>query len=508
MQPTNVVRPSQIPELVIEGNALVPVEESLHTDIPSVGGRTDTGVTENSGSLIEQFTSMIFSIFSKIIPSGSGDHTQQAHEIQSTQMSAVAKIGERNIRIKSAPADEVSDSIETLISDFVLEGILSKLFVGQSGQNGLSDLMKSRAVCRRWDRVVSQVCSKNQLCVGTAALSVIFRKSCRLRGSSWDIRQISVQLPPPCLQQIYFFKDMFGNSTQTRICEGLTRSLQTSKDFNKIKIIVGAVVDTLDFCPQFLNRGGYMQNIRSKQLQKDLIDVDPYYFMFLSPQEREDREIVLHAVKKKGNNLYWASDLLRADREIVLEAMSNGATCLSTVSLQLRDDREVVLKAVSNYGLVILYASSALQLDRGIALAAVQNNGESLQYLSDTFRDDEEICSVAVQTDGLGLKFASQAIRDNDAVVLKAVQNQSDALEYASVRLRTDKKFILAAIRNGIPLSGLHSFYYYVGEELQNDKEIALELVKIDKNFYRRLKRTLREDEEIKRAVEGFNFDD
>ena len=63
---------------------------------------------------------------------------------------------------------------------------------------------------------------------------------------------------------------------------------------------------------------------------------------------RNDREVVLTAVKKDGGALEWASGRLRNDREVVLTAVAKNGCALRDASKALCNDREVVLTAVAN----------------------------------------------------------------------------------------------------------------------------------------------------------------
>ena len=400
----------------------------------------------------------------------------------------------RNVRAEQNPAGDVSD-MEMKIFDFVLAEILLKLFVGQLPSEGILDLVRSRGVCRRWNRVVSGVFLGSQR-VWTAALGAVFRKSCRFRDYFDCIQPTSVQFPP-YLRQIPLFGDMFENTqTTTRLCQGLTRSLKDSKDPNKIKIIVDAVADTVRFCPDFLVRKGYMQYVQSKALHKELISLDSSYFALLSSKDQEDREIVLHAVGKgKAIALNFTSAALRADREIILKAVSTHGESLMYASSALKNDREVVLTAVKESGLSIKYASELLKRDRELVLAAVRQSGDALEFLSGEFQDDDEVVSEAMRTSGGALQYASLRMRDNKGIVLQAVQQDGASLEHASSDLQADKEVVLAAVQQkGWAIR-------HARGTARTDKGIALAAVQQCKDVFIVLEKSLQEDDEICQAA-------
>ena len=83
-------------------------------------------------------------------------------------------------------------------------------------------------------------------------------------------------------------------------------------------------------------------------------------------------------------------------RAVVLGAMeyeyygSVDAMALEYVAERLKDDRGVVLAAVRKNGMALQYASERLKDDREVVLAAVRNNEMALQYASKRLQDDSE----------------------------------------------------------------------------------------------------------------------
>ena len=73
---------------------------------------------------------------------------------------------------------------------------------------------------------------------------------------------------------------------------------------------------------------------------------------------------MLAACKKDGQSLYYASSELRDDKEVVLAAVKNKPIILKYASLRLRDDKDVVTAALENEKKlvkdVVSYASDRL----------------------------------------------------------------------------------------------------------------------------------------------------
>ncbi len=57
---------------------------------------------------------------------------------------------------------------------------------------------------------------------------------------------------------------------------------------------------------------------------------------------RNDKEVVIEAVKQDGLTLYYASDDLQDDKEVVIEAVKQDGEALYLASGRLQDDKEVL----------------------------------------------------------------------------------------------------------------------------------------------------------------------
>lgn len=90
--------------------------------------------------------------------------------------------------------------------------------------------------------------------------------------------------------------------------------------------------------------------------------------------------------KRNGSPLQFASDRLKNDKEIVLEAVKANGYALQFASDELKSDKEIVLKAVKESGYALKYASDELKNDIEIVLEAVKENGYALKYASDELK--------------------------------------------------------------------------------------------------------------------------
>jgi len=126
---------------------------------------------------------------------------------------------------------------------------------------------------------------------------------------------------------------------------------------------------------------------------------------------REDREVVLAAVKKNGRSLEYAEGGLRADREVVLAAVKQYGQALQFAEGGLEADREVVLAALQQNGLAICYAEGCLRADSEVVLAAVKQNAWAICYAEGGLDADREVVLAAVKQDGGAIFYAKGGLK-------------------------------------------------------------------------------------------------
>lgn len=135
----------------------------------------------------------------------------------------------------------------------------------------------------------------------------------------------------------------------------------------------------------------------------EMIESNVYTLMYFSKEQKNNKEIILAAVKKDGENLYYASDALKNDREVVLEAVTKTGAALRHASEEFRDDKDVVLKAIEERGLysVFRYASDNLKADKDTVLKAIDVYVFDLKYASLELQDDYDLLKLLKQKDVL-----------------------------------------------------------------------------------------------------------
>lgn len=117
---------------------------------------------------------------------------------------------------------------------------------------------------------------------------------------------------------------------------------------------------------------------------------------YADPVLRADREVVLAAVAVHGEHLQYADDSLKGDRELVLQAVRQGFYLQNLPGgSALLSDRDLVLEAVTKDGDNLRYADAVFCADREVVLAAARSKSSCIHYASEELRDsDPEISQL------------------------------------------------------------------------------------------------------------------
>lgn len=218
----------------------------------------------------------------------------------------------------------------------------------------------------------------------------------------------------------------------------------------------------------------------------DIVSLSAEAFQQASPQLKENKDVVLRAIrnnksalqfaslalranknfmlqstKHNGLTLEFASDELRNDRQLALEAIKQDLGSLQFVSKELRDNQEFMLDAEKENVLAFKFASERLKncrafnaqiatcaplsflffcdnftLDKDIVLMAVEQDGMGLQLVRKEMKDDQDIVRAALKQNGLALQFADDKYKDREEIVRIAITQNPSSIKFASTRVQ------------------------------------------------------------------------
>lgn len=135
-------------------------------------------------------------------------------------------------------------------------------------------------------------------------------------------------------------------------------------------------------------------------------------------------------------------------KEEAIQKIKDGSDFSDSLFDDFRNDREVVLEAVKGAGRDIRFANPELRADEDIYITALKQDGSALEYLSPQAKADKTLVLLAIQTFGRALFFASQELKADKEVVLEAIKKDGWAFTDASEKLVADKELAIEAIKS------------------------------------------------------------
>lgn len=123
-----------------------------------------------------------------------------------------------------------------------------------------------------------------------------------------------------------------------------------------------------------------------------------------------------------------------SEKQAVINNVSKDWAAFQKISKELRDDKDVVLAALRCDPENFDYVSERLRSDREVITVMIEGDGGTLEKLSPELQNDDAIVKAAALSNGLSLRFANEKFWTNRylvALYLKAqIENyRSDDFE-------------------------------------------------------------------------------
>ena len=158
-----------------------------------------------------------------------------------------------------------------------------------------------------------------------------------------------------------------------------------------------------------------------------------YIYCHVSPKVLEERDVAREVItSNKFIDYSLIPESIKNDKELMLDAVKIKGGTLKSVSERLRGDKDVVRAALNQNGFAIDFATDNIKDDKEFALIALTNKPGSFMFLSERLRDDKELAMLAVKSDGFLLESASERLKNDKEIVLTAIKQNHESLIYAS----------------------------------------------------------------------------
>jgi len=220
-----------------------------------------------------------------------------------------------------------------------------------------------------------------------------------------------------------------------------------------------------------------------KSFVMEIVKINGNLLEYVSKSLKDDKDVVMEAVKHSDYALCYASERLRDDEDVVRESLKHAQTALLFANRRFRENYDIVMEAVKNYGFAIQYADDKFKDDKGIVLEAVKHvqncrfydaNSYVLNNVSDRLRDDEDIIKEALKYEkNHAMWYASEKLKDDENIVKEALKyDGNNILCNVSDRLKDCKSIVMEVVKKN--KGGL----LHASARLRDDKDVVLEAVK------------------------------
>ena len=238
--------------------------------------------------------------------------------------------------------------------------------------------------------------------------------------------------------------------------------------------------------------GGFGSNELIRQFFPEEFKDNLSFFMKIAESMSDFKEVFLELASEKIlNNKNFAKTIISNCKVFSLKYFSE----------EIRSNKEIVLIAVSKNGNELKHTQDELKKDREVVLAAIKTPqvdlfaNEAIKYADKSFLSDFEIARVVATFSGNSLQYFADEIRQDKDIVSIAVNNSPGALDFADKSLLSDKDFILSLPSKVYRADGSKfRAFSILGDKLKKDHDIVTKAIALDCNLYQDLPKNLKED--------------
>lgn len=216
-----------------------------------------------------------------------------------------------------------------------------------------------------------------------------------------------------------------------------------------------------DFVKKVVNKNGIALKHASENLKanKELVKIavkNNYKALFINKNFIYDKELIIEAIKNNGFytfRYYEYLDIpfwneLRNDREFMKEAIKIDGYNIKFAAHHIRNDREILLSAIKQRlsGKILKCVEQHFWNDDELIIEAIKWDGMSLKYASDKLKNNREIIKMAINSLAPSFKFASEHIRYNDMeLIILAIKKYGVNIRYTSEKLKNNREMVRLA---------------------------------------------------------------
>lgn len=152
---------------------------------------------------------------------------------------------------------------------------------------------------------------------------------------------------------------------------------------------------------------------------------------------RNDRDIVLAAVKHNGQSMCWASKRLQDDDEIIETAIQTYPLAIRNASERLKNNRDIIKDVCSRDQRCFEYASDKLKNNKELVIELAKYSTKIANMLPYVLQDDEEVCRAYISNHGFAIRYFSLKLRNDPKIMALAIEHSRESVfQYAGNELK------------------------------------------------------------------------
>ena len=141
----------------------------------------------------------------------------------------------------------------------------------------------------------------------------------------------------------------------------------------------------------------------------------------------------------------YAGDIAANDPKIMIPAIQKNADALFYVGDQLKKNKDFVMRAVSSNGSALKWASKEVKNMPEVVLEAIKQDPNAMFYAGDKVKNDIDFILKAVTVSENILCDIGDSIRKNPSAILKLLKANRHAIGFADETIRYSEAFIRAS---------------------------------------------------------------
>jgi hypothetical protein len=213
--------------------------------------------------------------------------------------------------------------------------------------------------------------------------------------------------------------------------------ISITNDTKSVKYLSKKVRSIKKFMLRVVKMNGLKLQYASAELREDLdvagaaVTQNGKAMQWTLGVAEQNRDIMKLAIIQNPDAMYQTYlPCFRGDRELMLMAITKNGEILSHTTTRLRNDREIVMAAIKHKICNFRYASKELKDDDDLALIVFNEDKDMFQHLSPRLQNDMKFVMPAVRHNGNNIQYVSNDMKNNYTVAYAAIEQNRDAIKF------------------------------------------------------------------------------